>query len=190
MYFLRKLKHFFLTLFVLTYIIFEKLIWDYIAEPTYAYIKEKDFFKRFMAHVEHDAHRAIIMGYFLLFFGAAEGMGVLAMILLGLGNVPLFLLLYIAKIPVAIIAFAILNVGKDKLNTYFWFRKTYGAVMWVIDKIKDSSIYKSIMKKAKKTKASIIEYIKEVKTKYFSGNSSLKELLKASYKGLKTKLSL
>jgi len=186
-YIFRKIKHFFLTILVLGYILFEKVIWDYIAAPVYKYIHGKEFFKRFINYVEHKASRELIMFYFLTFFAIAEGMGAVAMALLGTGHIILFAILYILKIPPAIVSFAILNVGKDKLVTYTWFRKIYSVVLWIIDKIKSTSIYGSIMRKAKYFRIKAKKEYLNFKEAYFSEDSDIMSLVKSIYKKLKRK---
>jgi hypothetical protein len=114
-------------------------------------------------------------------FIKVELLGIFAAVMLTQGKVYTALMLYVGKIPIGAFTFWLFRVSKDKLMTFGWFKIAYDYVMGIIDKIKESDIYKSIKEKM----AELKDKIKKLKVKYFGEKSQLKEKISRIYSIIK-----
>jgi hypothetical protein len=173
---LKKLLHVVLTLLVFIYIIFEELVWESIAKPIYDYIHALKILQKVELYI-NKLNPSLLLVIFILMFVQVELLGIGAAIMLAKGKAYTAIAMYATKIPIGAFTFWLFRVSKDKLMTFGWFKTSYNYVMGLIDKIKDSDIYKDIKIKANNLKT----YIKNLKLKYFPNKSSLKEKINKIY---------
>ncbi|MDM5263892.1 hypothetical protein PF327_06745 [Sulfurovum sp. XTW-4] len=170
-------------LLVVTYIIFEELIWEGIAKPIYEAIHALKILQRIEVKLEH-LNPSMILVIFILLFAIVEAFGIYAGMLFVSGQMLLGLVLYISKIPIAAFTFWLFRITEDKLMQFGWFKWVYEWIMKVIDWIKSSEMHQ-------KTMAYLLQIkmrIKAFKEKYFSGKSLFIEKIKQLYKTLKALL--
>lgn len=170
-------------LLVITYIIFEELIWEGIAKPIYEAIHALKILQRLEAKLEH-FNPSMILVIFILLFAIVEAFGIYAGMLFVSGQMLLGLVLYISKIPIAAFTFWLFRITEDKLMRFGWFKWVYGWIMKAIDWIKSSEIHQ-------KTVAYLLQVkmrINVFKEKYFSGKSPFIEKMKQLYTRLKALL--
>ena len=110
----KKILNIFLTILVFTYIIFEELIWDRLAKPIFSYISNLELFRDLEPKILA-LNSYLILFIFLIPFIIVELLGVYAGILFVSGNIVLGIVLYISKIPIAVVIFWFFNVAKDRL---------------------------------------------------------------------------
>jgi len=166
---------------VLTYIIFEELIWDGIAKPIYETIHALKILQKIEARLV-TANPSAILFLFVVLLTLVELFGIYAGVLFVSGQMLLGLLLYISKIPVAAFTFWLFRVTEDKLMEFGWFKWIYEWIMRAIEWIKSSEIHRQTMEYL----LEIRKRIKALKEKYFSGKSPFIEKMKHLYKRLKT----
>ncbi len=147
----RKILNFFLTLFVLSYIIFEELIWERIAEPFIGYLRRLKILKNIEYWIEKIDARVILI-LFLILFVKVELLGIYAGMLFVQGKMIAGLMLYLTKIPIAAFTFWLFGVSKPKLLKFRWFATLYNYIMKIIDRIKHSNTYKIIKQRVQKIK--------------------------------------
>ncbi|MGE4399165.1 MAG: hypothetical protein AB7D29_06540 [Campylobacterales bacterium] len=173
-YFLKKIKHFLVFFAVITYILFEELIWNKIAEPIYNFLKNLGLYNLFLSYIRMSANRYIVLILFITPFIVGEILGVLSAIFAANANILLAIIVYILKIPLVIAAFGILKAGDDKLESFWWFSVSRKLVITVMEKLKSSSIYEKINQ--------LKNYLKH---KITISKSKLKELVYRTYNKLK-----
>jgi len=176
-YILTKLKHLLLAIIVYTYILFETIIWDLIAEPIYTKIKSLNYIKNFMLWIEFKANEYIVLFIFIFSFALAEGMGLYSVKLMGEGKVSLSVLIYLSKIPFAVLSFGVLNKGKEKLNSFYVFNVIYTPIIKIIDFLKSTYIYKKALLKIKEIKEKLVK----IKENLGEKRNKLKSLIKTLY---------
>ncbi|EIF50303.1 hypothetical protein [Sulfurovum sp. AR] len=170
-------------LLVVTYIIFEELIWEGIAKPIYEAIHALKILQRIEVKLEH-LNPSMILVIFILLFAIVEAFGIYAGMLFVSGQMLLGLVLYISKIPIAAFTFWLFRITEDKLMQFGWFKWVYEWIMKVIDWIKSSEMHQKTMEYLLQIKMRI----KAFKEKYFSGKSLFIEKIKQLYKTLKALL--
>ncbi len=170
-------------LIVVTYIIFEELIWEGIAKPIYEAIHALKILQRIEVKLEH-LNPSMILVIFILLFAIVEAFGIYAGMLFVSGQMLLGLVLYISKIPIAAFTFWLFRITEDKLMQFGWFKWVYEWIMKVIDWIKSSEMHQKTMEYLLQIKMRI----KAFKEKYFSGKSLFIEKIKQLYKTLKALL--
>ena len=163
----KKILNIFLTILVFTYIIFEELIWDRLAKPIFSYISNLELFKDLEPKILA-LNSYLILFIFLIPFIIVELLGIYAGILFVSGNIVLGIVLYISKIPIAVVIFWFFNVAKDRLLQFKWLNFIYKNLILVIEKIKNSEIYLMIQ-----DKTLIIK--NEIKKRFFISKIGLKE---------------
>jgi len=178
----KKLLNFFLTLLVLTYIIFEELIWERLAQPVIRYINSLKILKRLESTLK-TVNSTLILVVFLAMFVIVEFLGVYAGALFLEGKIIYGMLLYAGKIPIAAFTFWLFRVTKHKLMEFFWFEKSYLWIMNLIDALKASDIYKNIKSKSFRIK----RYLKE---QFFKDKSIIRKKLQVIYTKLKAILKV
>ena len=136
----KKILNIFLTIFVFSYIIFEELIWERLAKPIFSYISTLELFKDLEPKILA-LNSYIILFIFLIPFVIVELLGIYAGILFISGNILFGIVLYLSKIPIAVVIFWFFNIAKDKLLQFRWLNFIYKNLILIIDKIKNSKIY-------------------------------------------------
>ena len=186
---LATIKHRIITLLqliiVITYIIFEELIWEGIAKPIYTYLHGLKILQSIEVKV-HDTNPALILSVFVVLLAIVEAFGIYAGVLFVSGQVIFGAVLYIAKIPVAAFTFWLFRVTEDKLMQFGWFKWLYEKIMDAIDWLKSCEIYIQTMAKLKMVKTKSKEWFKTFKTNYFAKESPFVIRIKQFYKAIKT----
>lgn len=177
----KKILNIFLTIFVFSYIIFEELIWERLAKPIFSYISTLELFRDLEPKILA-LNSYIILFIFLIPFVIVELLGIYAGILFISGNILFGIVLYLSKIPIAVVIFWFFNIAKDKLLQFRWLNFIYKNLILMIDKIKNSKIYLMIQ-----DKTSIIK--DEIKKRFFISRSGLIEKIIEIYKLLKDKFN-
>jgi membrane-bound ClpP family serine protease len=173
---------------VITYIIFEELIWEGIAKPIYVAIHSLKILQRLEAWLQN-VNAKVVLFIFVLLLIVVEVAGIYAGILFVSGHVALGLALYISKIPIAAFTFWLFRATEEKLMQFDWFKWLYEQIMKAIDWLKSREMYKKTMERLKSLKKNISEWKKDFITKYFSNKSLFVEKIKRLYKTVKEALS-
>ncbi len=176
---LLKLIQFFL---VFIYILFEELVWERIAEPIYEYIKSLKIAQKLAIFIERSNGYLILFIYIILLV-LVELAGIMAAIFLVRGNFTLAILAYLFKIPLASFLVWFFMISKEKLLQFGWFRYLYYKVVALINIIKESEVYKSIISYAKKIKLKFKEALDR-----FRKDGKFFESLKRIYKIIKKEI--
>ena len=177
----KKILNIFLTIFVFSYIIFEELIWERLAKPIFSYISTLELFRNLEPKILA-LNSYLILFIFLIPFIIVELLGIYAGILFVSGNIVLGIVLYISKIPIAVVIFWFFNIAKDRLLQFTWLNYIYKNLILIIDKIKNSKIYLMIQ-----DKTLIIK--NEIKKRFFISKIGLNEKIVEIYKLLKDKFN-
>ena len=149
---------------VITFIIFEELIWESIAIPIYRYLQSLRILNKLEIFIRDSLNRYILLLLFLAIFIAVEAAGILAGVLI-VGGYPLIGVgIYITKIPIAAFTFWLFKVSRDKLMSFGWFALSYEKLLKFIDWIKSLDAYKSTVEIWHKVK----KYIKSIKERVLS----------------------
>ena len=111
-----------------------------------------------------------------------ELLGIYAGILFVSGNIVLGIVLYLSKIPIAVVIFWFFNVAKDRLLQFRWLNFLYKNLILIIEKIKHSKIYLMIQERTSMIKD-------EIKKRFFISKIGLKEKIIEIYKLLKDKFN-
>ncbi|GIT99029.1 hypothetical protein [Sulfurovum sp. TSL1] len=184
---LSAIKHKLITLvqllLVMTYILFEELIWEGIAKPIYEAIHALKILQRLEAKLEN-LNPSMILVIFILLFVIVEAFGLYAGMLFVSGQMILGLVLYIAKIPIAAFTFWLFRVTEEKLMQFGWFKWLYEWIMRAIAWIKATEIHRKTMERLVEMKRDI----KAWKEKYFAGESPFIGRMKQLYKRVKVSL--
>lgn len=174
-------------LLVITFILFEEIIWEGIAKPIYTYVHTLKILQRIEVKV-HDANPSLILSIFVVLLATVEAFGLYAGVLFVSGQVVLGMVLYVAKIPVAAFTFWFFSVTEDKLMQFGWFKWTYEKIMNAIDWLKSREVYIETMKKLKSLKELIKQWFSELKANYFAKQSPFVVRLKKLYQTIKALL--
>jgi len=172
---------------VITYIIFEELIWEGIAKPIYEAIHALKILQKVEAKLE-SVNPSVILFIFVVLLTIVEAFGIYAGMLFVSGQVLLGLALYISKIPIAAFTFWLFRVTEDKLMQFGWFKWLYDWIMKAIDWLKACEMYKKTMERLVQVKMSLKASIKDFKEKYFASQSPFLEKMKQLYKTVKASL--
>ena len=170
-------------LLVITYIIFEELIWEGIAKPIYEAIHALKILQKIEVKLEM-VNPSVILVIFVVLLTIVEAFGIYAGMLFVSGQVLLGLVLYISKIPIAAFTFWLFRVTEEKLMQFGWFKWLYDLIMKAIDWLKSREIHQKMMERLVQVKMSI----KALKEKYFAGESSFIVKMKQLYKTVKSSL--
>ena len=177
----QKIVNIFLTILVFIYIIFEELIWDRLAKPIFSYISDLELFRNLEPKILA-LNTYLILFIFLIPFIIIELLGIYAGILFVSGNILLGIVLYLSKIPVAVVIFWFFNITKDVLLQFRWLNFIYKNLILIIEKIKHCKIYVMIQHKA-----SIVK--DEIKKLFFTSKTDFKQKVIDIYKFLKDKIN-
>ena len=176
-----KIVNIFLTFLVFVYIIFEELIWDRLAKPVFSYISNLELFRDLEPKIMA-LNSYLVLFIFLIPFIIVELLGIYAGILFISGNILLGLLVYVLKIPIAVVIFWFFNITKDVLLQFRWLNFIYKNLILIIEKIKHCRIYVMIQ-----DKTSIVK--DEIKKIFFTSKIDFKEKVIEIYKLLKDKFN-
>lgn len=171
-------------LLVITYIIFEELIWEGIAKPIYEAIHGLRVLQKIETKLD-TVRPSIVLFIFVVLLVIVEAAGIYAGMLFVSGQVVIGLVLYISKIPIAAFTFWLFRVTEDKLMQFRWFKWMYDQIMKAIDWLKACEMYQKTIERLVKIKEGIKKTIKALKEKYFAGKSPFMEKIKQLYKTLK-----
>ena len=177
----QKIVNIFLTILVFIYIIFEELIWDRLAKPIFSYISNLELFRDLEPKIL-TLNSYLILFIFLIPFIIVELLGIYAGILFVSGKVLLGVVLYISKIPIAVVIFWFFNIAKDRLLEFGWLNFIYKKLILIIERIKHSKIYLMIQEKTTMIKD-------EIKKRFFTSKIGFKENVIEIYKLLKDKFN-
>jgi len=169
---------------VITYIIFEEVIWEGIAHPIYRYVHALEILQKLEKKL-HTVNAYVILVLFVVMLASVEALGVYAGYLFVSGNVIIGLSIYLTKIPIAAFTFWMFRVTEEKLMQFGWFKWIYEKIMAFIDWLKSLKIYLSTMQKLKVTKEKIRQFFKVIKEKYFSKESAFVIRMKRLYQSIK-----
>ncbi len=188
---LNTLKHKLITLLqlilVITYIVFEELIWEGIAYPVYRYVHSLKILQKVEEKL-HSVNAYVILVLFVVMLASVEALGLYAGYLFVSGNAAIGLSIYLTKIPIAAFTFWMFRVTEDKLMQFGWFKWIYEKIMALIDWLKSLEIYHSTMQKLKTTKEKIKQFFRAIKKKYFSKESTFVARMKRLYNSIKQTL--
>ncbi len=171
-------------LLVLTFILFEELIWEGIAKPLYTFVHSLKVLQKVEVWL-HGVNASVILVIFVLMLVSVELLGIYAGVLFVSGQILLGIMLYISKIPIAAFTFWMFRVTEDKLMRFGWFKWIYGKIMAFIDWIKTLDIYRDTMTKIRGMKERIKVWIRAVKIQYFSRESPFVVHMKKLYRSMK-----
>ena len=145
-------------LLVIGFILFEKVIWEQLVYPVKEAVSKLKLFVKFEAWLTTQ-NTITTLGFFLAPFIAAELLSIYSGGLIITGHILIGITLYIAKIPVAGIAFWIFSFSKEKLLSLDWFNTIYKLIIKGFDWVKSTKIYDRVQKKIEAIK----KYLKELK---------------------------
>lgn len=137
----RRLRNTLLILLILSYILFEELIWKTTVAPLIEYISAFHFYRRFLDYIQLQAGRTTVLILFIVPFLIGEGIGILSGILAANLYLISAVLVYACKIPLIVVALAILQNGKEKLLSFGWFALSYRWVIRQLDRLHSSTLY-------------------------------------------------
>ena len=169
------------TTLVILYLVYEELIYETIGRPLVEYYKSLKVLERFQLFLERSPSFVLLV-IFLIAFVVAEALGFLSLplILMGPPFMILGFIIYALKVPIAAFAFWIFKENKEKLMEYRIINYIYTKLMYYVDKLKDTNVYKRVKVRVEKYK----EILKNKKgfMKEFAAR------LKAKYKIFKNKI--
>jgi len=143
---MKKFVNFILYVLLFVYFVFEELVWNRMIAPLYEGIKQFKIIEIFLDFISKQ-NEYIVLFVFLLSFIPAEWLGYKAAEIFATGKFLLAILVYSLKVPIGIIAFAVLKREKEKLFKFGWFKAIYEFIEDVIDYIKDTEKYKNMKSK-------------------------------------------
>jgi len=183
----RKIILLFQLLLVVTFIIFEEVIWEGIARPIYMYVHGLKLLQQIELKVKQSNPLAVL-SVFVVLLVIVEVFGVYAGVLFISGHFILGTALYLSKIPVAAFTFWLFKVSETKLMQFGWFKWIYEKIMAIIAWIKSCEVYVETMEKIRSLKGKIKAWLKAWKVKYFSKESLFVTKLKKLYNAIKATL--
>ena len=174
-------------LIVIVYILFEELIWEWIAKPIYKVIHELRVLQKIETKLE-TVSPSIILSIFVVLLVIVEAAGIYAGMLFVSGQVVIGLVLYVSKIPIAAFTFWLFRVTENKLMQFGWFKWMYDQIMKAIDWLKSCEMYIRTIERLVQIKESLKKIIKRFKEKYFAQQSPFIEKIKQLYRSIKESL--
>lgn len=143
------------------------------------YISTFHLYLRFLTYIQLRAGRFTVLFLFMVPFLIGEVIGILSGILVA--NLYIFsaVLLYACKIPLIVVALAILHSGKEKLLTFPWFTLCYTWIIRQLDKLHSSTLYlhtlhsigqirERITGRSGKTRLKIVRYYETLQKKFIT----------------------
>lgn len=138
---IRRIRNIIFVILIMLYILFEELIWNTAVAPLIRSLSAFHFYRRFLDYIQMRAGRTTVLILFTVPFFIGEVIGILSGILAAKLYLVSAILLYACKIPLIVVALAILQNGKEKLLSIRWFALTYGWVTHQLEKLHSSSLY-------------------------------------------------
>lgn len=167
---------------VIGYLLFEEIIWDLFAKPLISYLKSLAILDR-LKQTFLTMNRYLLVTFFLLIFVIAEYMGVLSLITIAQQQLLLGISIYALKIPIAAFTFWLFDLTKPQLMTFPWLKVTYETLLYWIDRIVQSNIYKTIKYKVMVIK----QQLRELREALLLRNAFVKHM-QSIYQSLKAAL--
>jgi hypothetical protein len=150
--------------FILLYIFLEEIVWDNFAEPIFKYIKYLRIFERLEIILKR-SNKYVVLTVFLMPFVIGELIGLATPILVVKEYFLLAALAYALKLLIVAFAFWVFNTQKKRLLSFKWLDFLYKKTIYIINKIKETKVYKSAKIGAKKAKIFIKEKFRSIKNK-------------------------
>lgn len=171
---IRRVRNAILILLILSYILFEELIWNTAVVPIIRYISAFHLYRRFLDYIRLKAGRITVLFLFSAPFLVGEVIGILS----GILAAKLYLfgaaLLYACKIPLIVVALAILQNGKEKLLSFGWFALSYTWTVRQLDKLHNSPLY-----------LQTIQLIRRTRERIFNRSGRTRELIIRLYRRIR-----
>lgn len=139
---LHRIRNTFFVVVILIYILFEELIWKSTVAPIIRFISEFHIYRRFLGYIALQAGRTTVLFLFIVPFVIGEVVGIYSGILAAQLHFLGAVILYACKIPLVVIALAILQNGKEKLLTFGWFFVCYWWVIQQLEKLHNNRLYR------------------------------------------------
>lgn len=165
---------------VLIFIVFEEVIWETIAQPIYAYIRDLHLLQTIQRRLM-GLNRYVLLVLFLVLLVSVEGAGLLAGVMAVRGMVLSAALLYSLKIPIAAFTFWMFHAIEPKLLSFGWFKAAYEWTVALFEWIKSREIYRETRELMQRTK----ERFRAFRMRYFSGDKTLARRFRRLYRMLK-----
>jgi hypothetical protein len=145
MYIFKKIRNILIGTLALMYIFFGHILWNKVAKPVYKRINVNEYYVVCLDYIEFKMNRYFILASFTLIYSLSKLIEIYSLAFFAKGYVIAGIIMYgVAMIPV-IIAFAVLERGKEKLFTLNWFKYGYDKIVIFITFIKKSYSYKYII---------------------------------------------
>jgi len=138
---IRRIRNIIFILLIMLYILFEELIWNTAVAPLIRSLSAFHFYRRFLDYIQMRAGRTTVLILFIVPFLIGEAIGILSGILAAKLYIVSAILLYACKIPLIVVALAILQNGKVKLLSIGWFALAYRWITHQLEKLHSSSLY-------------------------------------------------
>lgn len=117
------------------------MVWKTAVTPVIRYVSTFHLYVRFLTYIQLRAGRFTVLFFFIIPFLIGEAIGILSGILAAKLYLVSALFLYACKIPLIVIALAILHSGKEKLLSFVWFALCYRWIIRQLDKLRNSTLY-------------------------------------------------
>ena len=161
----KRILTFIQSILVLTYIVFEEIVWERFAKPLYRYIKHLRIFVRLEIILKH-TNRYIILFLFILPFIIGELLGAVSAVVAIKGFVFLAIVLYVLKLVIAAFAFWLFNIQKEKLLSFVIIKYSYQKIMQFTNWIKSTSVFIAVKDKVAKFKEIIRKMVIKIRMKF------------------------
>lgn len=109
--------------------------------PVIHYVSAFHLYQQFLEYIQVRAGRITVLILFIVPFLIGEIIGILSGILAANLYLISAVLLYACKIPLIVVALAILQNGKEKLLSFAWFALCYTWIIRQLEKLHASAIY-------------------------------------------------
>lgn len=131
------------SILVIAYIVFEEIIWNTFAKPIFDYLKRLAILDA-LKQTFLTMNRYLLVSVFIVILVLTEYMGVLSLITIAQQQVVLGVFIYALKIPIATFTFWLFELTKPQLMTFGWLKVSYETIMKLIDRLVNTSIYRSV----------------------------------------------
>ncbi|MFA6396604.1 MAG: hypothetical protein WCW84_11620 [Sulfurimonas sp.] len=120
------------------------MIWEGAVAPVIHFVSDFHLYRSFLEYIELRAGRFTVLILFIVPFVIGEIIGIISGILVAHLYLLSAVVLYMCKIPLIVVALAILQKGKEKLLTFGWFTLCYQWSTTQLEKIHQSQLYQQI----------------------------------------------
>lgn len=156
MKYITKLISFFEITAILLFIVFEKSVWS-VALWAFNYIKKLEVFNK-VNDLLAPVGEKVILTIFGIIFLLSKFMSLAAVTLIGNGYFLSGILVYLLTFPVGAISIWLLEMQKDKLMSFTWFKWSYEMLMSLLDKLKQSAPYQRVRLLTADIKLYLVDY--------------------------------